>query len=103
MRAERVKELKDTKDKAEAKSKKQIEENNKKIQALQKRVCYITMHLCCFLLLSIVFIIMCLLSLVVWDLIEFPCPLGLRCIYRKVREYWSANDWQSCSSVLEET
>lgn len=41
MRAERVKELKDTKDKAEAKSKKQIEENNKKIQALQKRVCYI--------------------------------------------------------------
>ena len=50
MRAERVKELKDTKDKAEAKSKKQIEENNKKIQALQKKVCYITMHLCSFLL-----------------------------------------------------
>ena len=39
MRAERVKELKDAKDKAEAKSKKQIEESNKKIQALQKRVC----------------------------------------------------------------
>lgn len=39
MRSERVKELKDVKDKAEAKSKKQIEESNKKIQALQKRVC----------------------------------------------------------------
>lgn len=43
MRSERVKELKDVKDKAEAKSKKQIEESNKKIQALQKRVC---MNLC---------------------------------------------------------
>lgn len=40
MRADRVKELKDAKDQAEAKSKKQIEENNKKIQALQKRVCF---------------------------------------------------------------
>lgn len=39
IRADRVKELKDAKDQAEAKSKKQIEENNKKIQALQKRVC----------------------------------------------------------------
>ena len=61
------------------------------------------MHLCSFLLLSIVIISFCLLSLVVWDLIEFPCPLGLCCIYRKVCEYWSANDWQSCSSVLEDT
>ena len=34
-----MKELKDAKDKAETKSKKQIEESNKKIQALQKRVC----------------------------------------------------------------
>lgn len=40
IRADRVKELKDAKDQAEAKSKKQIEENNKKIQALQKRVCF---------------------------------------------------------------
>lgn len=40
MRAERVKELKEAKDQAETKSKKQIEENNKKIQALQKRVCF---------------------------------------------------------------
>jgi len=39
IRADRVKELKDAKDQAEAKSKKQIDENNKKIQALQKRVC----------------------------------------------------------------
>ena len=53
MRAERVKELKDTKDKAEAKSKKQIEENNKKIQALQKRVCYIYLfRLPCIFVLS---------------------------------------------------
>ena len=43
MRSERVKELKDVKDKAEAKSKKQVEESNKKIQALQKRVC---LHFC---------------------------------------------------------
>ena len=61
------------------------------------------MHLCSFLLLSIVIIILCLLSLVVWDLIDFPCPLGFRCIYRKVCECWSANDWQSCSSVLKDT
>lgn len=39
MRAERVKELKEAKDQADTKSKKQIEENNKKIQALQKKVC----------------------------------------------------------------
>lgn len=93
MRAERVKELKDTKDKAEAKSKKQIEENNKKIQALQKRVCYIHLfRLPCMHLCSIVIITLCLLSLVVWDIIEFPCPLGLHCIYRKVCEFWSANE-----------
>ena len=39
MRAERVKELKNAKEQGDTKSKKQIEELNKKIQALQKRVC----------------------------------------------------------------
>lgn len=68
MRAERVKELKDTKDKAEAKSKKQIEENNKKIQALQKRVCYI--HL---FRLQCIFVVSCYHYLV---FIIFGC-LGL--------------------------
>lgn len=38
MRFEKDKEVKEIKEKLEGKSKKQIEENNKKIQALQKRV-----------------------------------------------------------------
>ena len=38
MRVEKDKEVKEAKEKIEGKSKKQIEESNKKIQALQKRV-----------------------------------------------------------------
>ena len=38
MRFEKDKEVKEVKEKIEGKSKKQVEESNKKIQALQKRV-----------------------------------------------------------------
>lgn len=88
MRAERVKELKDTKDKAEAKSKKQIEENNKKIQALQKKVCYYHASLFFPVIEHCYHYLVFNIFGCVWDLIKFPCLLGLCCIYRKVCEYW---------------